>query len=141
MLFLFANSLKIKVLYRETVTLPSSDNLGYYYVLNGKSVAYKQGDEIKVTEDMQLLSIDNISVSIDKKASIRLNDPTGLIFSAKVTGDEAILDQSKGLVTEGVRYSDSRSVSYIAKQIKLDSNYYNSLSTTNKNIIDRFANN
>jgi len=42
---------------------------------------------------------------------------------------------------EGARYSDSRSVSYIAKQIKLDSNYYNSLSTTNKNIIDRFANN
>ena len=90
---------------------------------------------------MQLLSIDNISVSIDKKASIRLNDPTGPRFSAKVTGDEAILDQSKGLVTEGARYSDSRSVSYIAKQIKLDSNYYNSLSTTNKNIIDRFANN
>ena len=51
---------------------------------------------------MQLLSIDNISVSIDKKASIRLNDPTGLRFSAKVTGDEVILDQSKGLVTEGV---------------------------------------
>lgn len=206
------------VLYRETVTLPSSDNLGYYYVSNGKSVAYKPGDEIKVTEDMQLLSIDNISVSIDKKASIRLNDPTGLRFSAKVTGDEAILDQSKGLVTEGVlitsrdlfeqngstltkdskykfidvknsgwlnnqignyaaavvnidksnytrefiatayaqihyqdgsvetiygsegaRYSNSRSVSYIAKQITLDSNYYNSLSTTNKNIIDRFA--
>ena len=49
MLFLFANSLKIKVLYRETVTLPSSDNLGYYYVSNGKSVAYKPGDEIKVT--------------------------------------------------------------------------------------------
>lgn len=43
--------------------------------------------------------------------------------------------------SEGARYSDSRSVSYIAKQIKLDSNYYNSLSTTNKNIIDRFANN
>ena len=206
------------VLYRETVTLPSSDNLGYYYVSNGKSVAYKPGDEIKVTEDMQLLSIDNISVSIDKKASIRLNDPTGLRFSAKVTGDEAILDQSKGFVTEGVlitsrdlfeqngstltkdskykfidvknsgwlnnqignyaaavvnidksnytrefiatayaqihyqdgsvetiygsegaRYSNSRSVSYIAKQITLDSNYYNSLSTTNKNIIDRFA--
>lgn len=206
------------VLYRETVTLPSSDNWGYYYVSNGKSVAYKPGDEIKVTEDMQLLSIDNISVSIDKKASIRLNDPTGLRFSAKVTGDEAILDQSKGIVTEGVlitsrdlfeqngstltkdskykfidvknsgwlnnqignyaaavvnidksnytrefiatayaqihyqdgsvetiygsedaRYSNSRSVSYIAKQIKLDSNYYNSLSTTNKNIIDRFA--
>ena len=206
------------VLYRETVTLPSSDNWGYYYVSNGKSVAYKPGDEIKVTENMQLLSIDNISVSIDKKASIRLNDPTGLRFSAKVTGDEAILDQSKGIVTEGVlitsrdlfeqngstltkdskykfidvknsgwlnnqignyaaavvnidksnytrefiatayaqihyqdgsvetiygsedsRYSNSRSVSYIAKQIKLDSNYYNSLSTTTKNIIDRFA--
>ena len=206
------------VLYRETVTLPSSDDLGYYYVSNGKSVAYKPGDKIKVTDDMQLFSIDNISVSIDKKASIRLNDPTGLRFSAKVTGDEAILDQSKGLVTEGVlitskdlfeqngstltkdskykfidvknsgwlnnqtgnyaaavvnidksnytrdfiatayaqihyqdgsvetiygsedaRYSNSRSVSYIAKQIKLDSNYYNSLSTTNKNIIDRFA--
>ena len=181
-------------------------------------MAYKPGDKIKVTDDMQLFSIDNISVSIDKKASIRLNDPTGLRFSAKVTGDEAILDQSKGLVTEGVlitskdlfeqngstltkdskykfidvknsgwlnnqtgnyaaavvnidksnytrdfiatayaqihyqdgsvetiygsedaRYSNSRSVSYIAKQIKLDSNYYNSLSTTNKNIIDRFA--
>ena len=43
--------------------------------------------------------------------------------------------------SEGARYSDSRSVSYIAKQIKLDSNYYNSLSTTNKNIIYRFANN
>ena len=41
--------------------------------------------------------------------------------------------------SEDARYSNSRSVSYIAKQIKLDSNYYNSLSTTNKNIIDRFA--
>lgn len=211
---------KDNVLYRETITLPDEKNMGYYATTNGKVVAYKPGDKIKVTDNVTLKSIEDITVSVDKKASIRINDPTGLRFSAKVIGDEQLLDQNKGIVTEGIlitskdlfeqngssltkdskytfidvkntgwlnnqtgsyaaaivninknnyarefvatayvqihyqdgtvetiygndneRYSSPRSVRYVASQIKNDVNYYNSLSDSDRNTIDKFTNN
>lgn len=109
-------------------------------------------------QEKNQMTIDSKYKFIDVKNSGWLNNQIGNYAAAVVNIDKsnytrefiatayAQIHYQDGSVetiygSEGARYSDSCSVSYIAKQIKLDSNYYNSLSTTNKNIIDRFANN
>lgn len=69
-----------------TITVPA-EGQGYYDVT--KKVAYAPGTKLTVNENMTLKSI-KLSVTMTKRASIRLAAPTGLRFQTTVTSGNGI---------------------------------------------------
>lgn len=200
------------------ITMPADDALGYYAQVGEDMIAVAPGAGYTVHSEVNFYSIGNITVTIEKGAAVRMMDPTGVRFKANISANEDILDQSKGIVTEGmlitandlfeqngsiltkesnykyidventgwlsnqvgqycasvvninpanytrefvatayvdihyldgsvktiygedgVRYSNPRSATYIAKKVKEDINYYNSLTDSEKANIDKFV--
>ena len=72
-----------KVETNKTYTLPTEENVEYYYN-NGK--IYKPGTEVEITEDIDFVTINNISVNITNGAAIRIDDNQagGIRFKADV---------------------------------------------------------
>ena len=72
-----------KVETNKTYTLPTEENVEYYYN-NGK--IYKPGTEVEITEDIDFVTINNISVNLTNGAAIRIDDNQagGIRFKADV---------------------------------------------------------
>lgn len=72
-----------KVETNKTYTLPTEENVEYYYN-NGK--IYKPGTEVEITEDIDFVTINNISVNFTNGAAIRIDDNQagGIRFKADV---------------------------------------------------------
>lgn len=72
-----------KVEANKTYTLPTEENVEYYYN-NGK--IYKPGTEVEITEDIDFVTIYNISVNLTNGAAIRIDDNQagGIRFKADV---------------------------------------------------------
>ena len=72
-----------KVETNKTYTLPTEENVEYYYN-NGK--IYKPGTEVEITEDIDFVTIYNISVNFTNGAAIRIDDNQagGIRFKADV---------------------------------------------------------
>ena len=72
-----------KVETNKTYTLPTEENVEYYYN-NGK--IYKPGTEVEITEDIDFVTINNISVNLTNGAAIRIdyNQAGGIRFKADV---------------------------------------------------------
>lgn len=72
-----------KVETNKTYTLPTEENVEYYYN-NGK--IYKPGTEVEITEDIDFVTINNISVNFTNGATIRIDDNQagGIRFKADV---------------------------------------------------------
>lgn len=72
-----------KVETNKTYTLPTEENVEYYYN-NGK--IYKPGTEVEITEDIDFVTINNISVNFTNGAAIRIDDTQagGIRFKADV---------------------------------------------------------
>ena len=72
-----------KVEANKTYTLPTEENVEYYYN-NGK--IYKPGTEVEITEDIDFVTINNISVNLTNGAAIRIdnNESGGIRFKADV---------------------------------------------------------
>lgn len=70
----------------DTYTLPTEAKYGYYDTVN--KVIYKAGSEITVNDDVNLVSITNVSVKMYDGAAIRINakeeTPGGIRFKASV---------------------------------------------------------
>ena len=72
-----------KVETNKTYNLPTEENVEYYYN-NGK--IYKPGTEVEITEDIDFVTINNISVNFTNGAAIRIDDNQagGIRFKADV---------------------------------------------------------
>lgn len=72
-----------KVETNKIYTLPTEENVEYYYN-NGK--IYKPGTEVEITEDIDFVTINNISVNFTNGAAIRIDDNQagGIRFKADV---------------------------------------------------------
>ena len=72
-----------KVEANKTYTLPTEENVEYYYN-NGK--IYKPGTEVEITENIDFVTINNISVNLTNGAAIRIdnNESGGIRFKADV---------------------------------------------------------
>lgn len=70
----------------DTYTLPTEAKYGYYDTVN--KVIYKAGSDITVNDDVNLVSITNVSVKMYKGAAIRIDanekTPGGIRFKASV---------------------------------------------------------
>lgn len=87
----------------DTVEEGSTYTLGtaeYGYYLDGKM--YPAGYEYIVDKNVEFSSVNTLSVSVSEGAGIRLSNPTGLRFQAKITSDNMDIVAAQDAITEGI---------------------------------------